>query len=99
MSAKRNRKRASKTRRRQALLSLRAERVLLFDGDPVPPVYLTYKAEHIRNLIDSIKHYGTVPAWMKFDANPYQAQLEKAAMELQKDINEQVIKDCLKLDT
>jgi len=99
MSAKRNRRRASKTRRRQTLLSLRAELVLLFDGEPVPPAYLTYRLEQTCGLINAIKYYGRVPAWMKWQQSrnsEYQAQIDKAAMQLQMDIDTQIIIDLTK---
>ncbi len=93
MSRRSNRR--SKAKRAQALLSCRAELVLLYDGERLPDHYLECGLTATRELI-SMKKYmiwngftrpsGAVPQ------SPYQAQLDIAAKQLQQDIDNAMLK-------
>lgn len=107
MSAKQNRKRARRARQRAELLSLRAELVLLYDGEPIPLHFLNASRMETREYVRIKRYYDQTPSWLKpqwFNARmPYtgrsivQMQLDDAAAKLAADIDRQVI-ESLTLD-
>jgi len=93
MSKRSNRR--SKAKRAQALLSCRAELVLLYDGEKIPDHYLESGLTATRELI-SMKKYmilnGVVRPYGANPMSPYQAQLDIAAKQLQQDIDNAMLK-------
>jgi hypothetical protein len=96
MSKRSNRR--SKGKRARALLSLRAELTLLYDGAPMPKHYLESNLTDTRGYV-SMKKYmldnGLARAYGAVPQNPYQAQLDAAAKQLQEDIDKELIRSLM----
>ena len=102
MSSKANRKRARRARQRQELLSLRAELVLLYDGQPMPLHFLELNRMETREIVRTKKFYAETPSWLKpqwfANRTPYTGksvvamQIEEAADELAKSIDAEVLR-------
>jgi hypothetical protein len=99
MSKKQNRIRARRARQQQELLSLRAELVLLYDGEPMPRHYVEVDRlttrEYVRQKKWALEHDFTRRPSGAVPQNPYQAQLDIAAKQLQQDIDEQLIRSLM----
>ncbi len=93
MSRRSNRR--SKAKRALALLSCRAELVLLYDGAPMPDHYLECGLTETRELINTKKFLiwsGKVRVTGSIPLSAYKAQLDIAAKQLQQDIDNAMLK-------
>ncbi len=94
MSRRSNRR--SKAKRALALLSLRAELVLLYDGEKMPNHFLESGLTATRELVDRKKYliWNNLQEWRSGSVpqSPYQAQLDIAAKQLQQDIDNAMLK-------
>lgn len=82
----------SKAKRARALLSLRAELTLLYDGAPMPTHYLESGLTATRGYVSMKKFWLENSTTRPYAQNPYQAQLDAAAKALQQDIDNALIK-------
>ena len=96
MSKRSNRR--SKAKRAQALLSCRAELVLLYDGERIPDHYLECGLTATRELI-SMKKYMILNGFTRpsgaVPQSPYQVQLDIAAKQLQDDLDRELIRSLM----
>ncbi len=94
MSKRSNRR--SKAKRALALLSCRAELVLLYDGAPMPDYYLECGLTATRSLVNMKKYmiWNNLQEWRSgsVPTSAYQAQLDIAAKQLQQDIDKAMLK-------
>ncbi len=93
MSKRSNRR--SKAKRAQALLSCRAELVLLYDGEKMPDHYLECGLTETRELINTKKFLiwsGKVRITNSMPLSAYKAQMDAAVKALQQDIDNAMLK-------
>ncbi len=97
MSRRSNRR--SKAKRALALLSLRAELVLLYDGERIPNHFLESGLTTTRELVDRKKYliWNNLQEWRSgsIPLSAYKAQMDAAAKALQQDIDNAMLKGML----
>ena len=88
MSKRSNRR--SKAKRAQALLSLRAELSLMIDDPRALALVNSLMIGELRHAIRYITEKGRLPSYLLI-YNPYEAELQRAADLMQRDIDKQMV--------